>query len=557
MTDVVVTGVVGTDGVSPVYMPEGRWCIWGHHELWFGIGPGSNRYVPKVNDYVIEYGTYTTYIVDHIDPVTLIPTLREIRPANMSYSISETDVLFGVGPGTQSDTYRAYIDNSVIPHVLAVDIRLKVGGSMASYAKIFQGSDISATGKVISKVYDNSGNFISDSVPLELAAIDSHVNYSIKVVSVCNTSEDFVDGEILTVVLYSANGHVVSKRQLLAENTSFIRAINTSTKYITHISMDCSWMSPTFDNVIEYPLNIPINALNLMGTVHYSDGSTFTAPVDGTKFTCFGIDQYVSSIIGQEVPLVLSYTLSPGELAYAGVGVESKRITEPYTLKTTNPNNSYTVKLFGYPYWINEATGYQMRWWLLNLDRNICFDVTPYVSFSETTGAFDPKAYGYMQRKQVSVNLRDVSGAFKPHVHTQIVEIVLNGPPSIGHTPWLMSHESVNTRPNYGAGVYAAKVSSYVVNLASGETDLDKWKTKLYGNTYPLVNSSTELKPIAPTHFVVTYAGVNTEYPISEWNTNLTLSNTVEYYKTIGIKFIKRTSSGDLQLSVAAMVIQA
>jgi hypothetical protein len=211
----------------------------------------------------------------------------------------------------------------VTPHVLAVDIRLKVAGTMASYAKIFKGSDLTESGNVISRVYDSNGNFISENIPLELVAIDSHNNYSIKTIKVCHTNEHLLDGEIVTAVIYGDNGHVVSKRQLLVENTSFIRSVDASAKYISHISVESAFISPTFDHIIEFPLNIPLNALNLMGVVHYSDGSTLKLPVDGSKFRMFGLEQYVSSIVGQTVDLVLSYALAPNEIAYTGVSTDN------------------------------------------------------------------------------------------------------------------------------------------------------------------------------------------------------------------------------------------
>jgi hypothetical protein len=233
-----------------------------------------------------------------------------------------------------------------------------------------------------------------------------------------------MDGEIVTAVVYSDTGHVVSKRQLLVENTSFIRSLNVSQKYVSHISLECPFLSQSVDNTIEFPLNVPLNALNMMGVVHYSDGSTLKLPVNGSKFTMHGVDQYVSSIVGQRVDLVLSYALSDNEVAYANTNVNGRYVTEAYFLLTTNPNNSYSIKLFGYPYFIDENNGYQMRWWLFNLDRNISFEVTPFVRFSENTGPYDPKGYGYLQRKSVSLNLRDVSAAFKPFIHTQLVDIV-------------------------------------------------------------------------------------------------------------------------------------
>lgn len=548
--------VVGTDGKVPVYDPNGRWCWWSINEIFQENSPGQNRYVPKVNDYVIDPETYTVWIVEAIDPVTLYSTLREIRPANMSHSVSETDILFGVGPGTQSDTYRVYVDKSVTPYVMAVDSRLKVGGSMCSYAKIFKGSVLdAANGHVVSKVYDSAGNFVSENVPLELIAIDSHNNYSIKTVSVCNVTEDLLDGEVVTVVFYNDRGHVVSKRQLLVENTAFIRSLNSSRKYVTHISLDCAFMSPTFDNIIEFPLNIPLNALNLMGKVHYSNGDTFEYPVDGTKFKMHGLDQYVSSIIGQKIPLVLNYSLSPDEIAYASVGVESLNVTEPYDLVTVNPNNSYTVKLFGYPFFIDEATGYQMRWWMFNLERNVYFEVTPYVNFDTNTGPYDPKGYGYMQRKSVSINLRNVSGAFKNFVHTQLVEIVLNSPPGVQNPAWTMSHESNVNRPMYGIGLFAKKKTNQAVNLGSNIADLAEWKTKVYKNTFPLIDPRTELQPVEPTHFVVTYNNISTEYAIANWNQDINIGNDIEIFKTISIRFIRRMATEDLQLAISAMLI--
>ena len=354
MSDVNIAGVSGSlDGIVPIYDAEAKWTIWNRDEIYTGER-GERKFVPKVLDYVIEPPTFTTWIVDSLDPITLIPTLREIRPANMSFSLSETDILFGVGPGTQSDTYRVYHDTSTMPHILAVDARLRIAGTMSSYVKLFKGPDLGESGRVISKVYDSNGHFVSENIPLELAAIDSHTNYSIKVVAVCHTTEDLVDGEIVTAVVYNDQGHVVSKRQLLVENTSFIRSVNVSTKYVTSIALECPFMSQTEEYTINFPLNIPLNALNLVGVVNYSDGSSIKLPVNGDKFKIFGLEQYLSSIVGQKLDLVLSYALSPDEIAYAGIQTDQHYVTEAYTLQTINPNNSYTVKLFGYPKWIDD-----------------------------------------------------------------------------------------------------------------------------------------------------------------------------------------------------------
>ena len=547
-------GVIGTDGIQPVYDPDGLWKWWGYHEIYTGT-VGQGKYVPKVNDYVVDPGNFTVYIVDHLDPVTLIPTLREVR-VQTSGAFTETDLLIGVGPGTQSDTYRVYYDKSVYPYKLQVDTRLKVAGTMTRYCKIFKGSDLGGSGTVISKVYDSSGNFVSENVALELAAIDSHDNHSIKIVAVCHTTEELADGEIVTAVFYSDTGHVVSKRQLLIENTTFIRSINVSTKYVTHISLESPFLSVADDHLLEWPLNINMNALNLMAKVHYSNGESIRLPVDGTKFSMDGLDHHLSSIVGQRADLSLRYSLSPNEVAYASVGVDTYAVTEPYSIVTVNANMSYELKLYVYPEWVGMEAGYRLRWWLLNLDRNVAFDATPYVSIDPLFGAYDPKAYGYLQKKQVSVNLRDVSAAFKNFRHTQIVDISLMSPPDPIVTSWTVSHESHSTRPAYGIDVFAKRVYSTTLNVSSGFTDKEDWMEHVFYRTYPLINNTRELRPPEPTHFVVMLGGTEQEFAIEDWNKDIITAMALTPYSIVYLKFIKKTPTGNLILSVSGMMIR-
>jgi hypothetical protein len=552
-------GVSGTDGVTPVYQPEARWCFWALSEIYNGTA-GTNRYVPKLKDYVIDPDTFTTWIVSEIDPVTLIPTLTEIRPVNMSYSFSTTDILFGVGPGTQSDTYRVYVDASVTPSIMAVDVRLKVAGSMCNYCVIYKGSDLSSTGHILSKLYDASGNFVTNNIPLELVEIDTHTNYSVKTVSVCYTNETLTDGEVVTAVFYSAGGHVVSKRQLLVENTSFIRDVNASQKYVSSINLKSPFISPTFDNVINFPLNMPVNALNITGVVNYSDGSSLEMPVDGNKFKIFGLEQYVSTIVGQEINLVLSYALGANEIGYGLVSGDGKYATAGYKLVTSDVNNSYTVKLFGYPVWQNDTIGYYMQWYLFNLDRNVYFDVTPFVRFADNTGIFNPKGYGYMQQKDVTINLADVSGAFKPYIHTQTMDIVLKSPPNSLQTPWLVSSENTTISPYYGDKMlaiynYNQMNSTINLNIAATQTTLDDWLNHIYYSTKPLTNPDIEIAPPVPTHFQIIQGGNEVEFTIDQWNASLNIPFVVALYSTVFVKFIKRTGNGDLELSIAGMLV--
>lgn len=548
---------IGTDGVKPVYNPSDVWKIWNMSEIYVGE-EGHTKYVPKINDMVLQWTNdgYTTYRVVGLDSETLIPELQEVNRSGMVSSLSEKDILVGVGPLAPSQTSRVYIDKSVTPHTLLVDGRNRIYGTMCSYAKIFKGALLSDKGEVISKVYNSSGKLVSENVPLELVALDNHTNYSTKIVSQCHTTHDLVDGELVTVVIYDDGGHVVSKAPLQVEVTTNIRDMASSRKYVTHISCTCPFMSKTIDTLIEYPINIPMNSLNLMGQVHYSDGSVKEMAVDGTKFEMMGLDQFVSTIIGQRIDLGLRYALSKDELGMNGDVPAGRYITAPYQLVTVNPNNSYTVKLFCYPFWIDKIQGYKMKWWLLNLDRNIFFDVTDLVKWSPTTGTYDPKAYGYMQRKTVSIDLKQVSAAYNNFVHVQIVDIMLNNTPDNSVEPWAISNESIAERPSYGKGVVGRWIDRKTFNLSSGFKSQEEWLENIYRRTYPLIDKMREIEAPDPTHYIITVNGTNIELPVEDWNKDVNVNFNIENYTTVSIRFIKRTSTGDLNLAIAAMILK-
>lgn len=549
--------VIGTDGRYPIQDSEPLWRIWDIGQIWFNKGPAANRYVPKVRDWVTDPETGDVWIVDHLDPITLIPTLRSIQFGNIGV-LSDNDRLLGTGPGAPSDVYRIYLNTAVFPHTLAVDTGNGIKGTVSSYAKIFLGTDTSAeTGHVISKMYDNSGNFVSTAVPLDTVMVDSHTNYSLKAVRRCNCTEAFKNGELATVVIYADDGHVVYKRQMLIENTDTIADAHVGIKYIAEISLECSWLSNSSTDVIEYPLNLPMDSLNMFGVVHYSDGSTSRYPVDGGKFAMDGLTDFVSTIPGRKIPLSLRYLLGPNEYAYASTGVNLNKITKPFTLVTTNPNNSVQVKLFAYPEWMGDANGYHIRFFMMNMERNVYFEVTDKVLFAENTGEFNPKLYGYLQRKAVTVNLRDVSGSFIPFIHTQLIDIVLNNPPSADSVPsWTVSSEASDTIPRYGSTNYGYIKNNGSVNFKTTQLALDAWLDEYYKRTLPPVNRMNETVAPLPTHFVVEYNGKSSTFPISDWDKDLNIGPNPVSGKLAVIRFVYRTPTNELQLSYAGAILK-
>lgn len=559
------TSVAGTsDGVAPVYSPGGRFQIWALTEVFTGA-VGTNMYVPNVGDYVVDNsaGANQWYRVASVDQTTLIATLVAISTAAVG-AFDPSDLLMGVGPGTQSDTYRCYLDQSVMPYRLAVDVRLKVAGTMASYAKIFQGAILGTDGTVISSYYDQSGNLLGENVPLELVAtsVEGNTNISIKVVKQCYTKIALADGEIVTVVVYSADGTVLSKRQLLIENTAFIRSTDADEKYITAIAMTSPFMSTSDPNTLQYPINVPKDGLNLMGQVTYSDGTTASLPVDGTKFALFGLENYVATIVGQKFPLTLIYNLSSDEIVYgATANVNGSGgaafISEQYTATTQNQDGAYTIKLFAVPRFIDSVNGWYLDWYLYNLDRNLAQLVTPYVKFAPNSPAFLPKGYGVNQQLQVQITLSDVNSTFKNVQFTQTIGLVLyrDGTDQTG-TNWTISYNP-GQNPPYGQNLHAS--STFVnqnlmqVYINQGLTDQEAWLDQVYYPAMPLTDPTQETTPPVPNMFSFSFTSGDIEFPISQWNSQLAVGTVVPDGGTLVVKFFQRTTENDILLAVCPM----
>ena len=57
--------------------------------------------------------------------------------------------------------------------------------------------------------------------------------------------------------------------------------------------------------------------MNLIGVVKYNNGKKVRYPINNqTRMRLFGIENYVPSVVGQSVPLVLSYRLDVNETTF-------------------------------------------------------------------------------------------------------------------------------------------------------------------------------------------------------------------------------------------------
>ena len=548
----------------PISNPGGSWATWNYNDIYTGP-TGSGTFVPKVNDLVVNIqGTILTwYVVTAVSAGSMITTLAQCLNPSDASSLSQTDILFGVSP-TQPDTFRIYIDKSVIPYRMTIDSRYVVPGSEATSFAIFEGTNLGVTGNVISATYDTSGAYTGKVGSLELIATTLYTNYAVQVPKSIYTSADLADGEVVTAVFYNTAGGVCSKRQLLVENTGFVRSTNGYARAVIGIGIISPFLSSTNSTVIDNPINVQLTVANLIGIVYYSDGTSSTMAIDGVKFSIAGLSSYTPTVVGQSYPIVATYTLQAGEVGYGLSNANVPHVSASYSVVATAPNLSYQVRLFAYPVWTGST--YTLSWFLYDMNRSQATNVTSYVTLASGSATFSPAAYGTRQTLTAQLNLNQVQVYYSSYTYTQTVDILLESPgtyrQTAGNPPnWYVSAVS-GTSPMFGAGVYATAYSPTTgttqINLAGlFAGNYTGWLQAYCANAEPMISSLTETVAPTPTHFTVLYNGISNTYTIDQWSAVLTISQTFVSSSTLYVEFFRRTTQVDLQIAIAGVPIYA
>jgi len=549
--------------------PNRGYREWHISEIYSPENPSSEgQYVPNVNDAVRDW-TQGILQVIAVDYTTGISTLKKWNEPVDPGNVNDEDILLGAGPGTQSESYRCYLDQSVMPHSLSCDARLHFYGTAVTSIKIFHGTDISDNGEIISQFYDSAGNLLGENIPVEpVAMFEEGVvipgnaaaswNQAVKAPKVGHTTRKMFDHEVVTVVAYNDAGQAVSQAKLIVKNTAFVRQTDKSLKYVKSISIESPFLLASDPHTIEYPINMPVDNLGLMGVVTYSDGTQHRIPVDGTKFSMAGLRNYVATIQGQTVDLMLTYQLSEGESAYLDTPAPNGRISVAYHARTKESDGAYSVKLFAYPQWQDLLTGYRMEYYLYNLDRQQVYRITNLVTNATNSAPFDPLLYGVKQRINVGVNMDEVDPLFDDWRHTQPFEVTLLRPgnQNTGDN-WTIGFTAGQT-PAYGLGVKAVStfinVGNSKLDISCGAETLEDWLDLVYYPTQPLYDARSEVGPLVPNFMVVVSGNHRVEVPISSWNQEITVEAAPGEGKLVFLEFIRKTATDDLQLAVAGLI---
>lgn len=536
--------------------PNRGFRLWRRDEIVTEEGDG--QWVPNPQDLVFD-PIQGFMLVTEVDYTTGLSVLTPWEMPDRDEDNDDVNVLIGSGPGYVSESYRLFLDQSVTPHTLSPDSRLRFYGSMVDHYKVFLGTDINEeNGKVVSTFYDGNGNFLGTSIPLESVTVPGAEQDVIKSPMTGYTVEAMEDGELCTLVAYANDGTVVSIAQLLVKNTQVIRHPDTARKYVAAISIDTPFISSVDPQTIEFPLNVSVESLPMTALVHYSDGSKHRLPIDNSKFSLYGLNNYVATVVGQEFPMVLAYNLAEDEVSYNLEPTANRRLTMSYRAKTAARDGAYEVKLFVYPIWQDSERGYRLEYWLYNLDRQTFYNVTPHVQMGVNSKPFQPTTYGVLQTLTVALDLNKVDGRFAPYRHVQTFQIALMARGDEVTPNWVVYFRP-DQQKGYGQGLIAdveyVNTNYWNLYLDNGRPSKEVWLKDLYYAIEPLVNEETEVLPPEPTHFRVKFLHNSWEFSVEQWNEALYVINDLERGDVVYLEWIRRTYDSDLQLGISALPV--
>lgn len=540
-----------------------RWQTWNIDEIYKGpefITANKFRYVPKENDLVWDE-SQGWFKVTHVDTEgTQLSTLKPWEPVTTEGGDEDDMALLGPITRSTSEFIILGIDYAQLPAVAVPDNRLQVKGSTAHEAKVFLGNNIGNTGKVISCQYDNSGNIISNTVDLEIVQSLTG-NKNIKVPRPFNVSELLEDGEVCSMVFYDAEGGWIPPAyRMVVQNSSFIKRAEGNTKYVKGVQLLSAYLSNQNPDLLEIPVSIRnIASIEFRARVWYTDNTYKDWTVDGTRVILRGQKEFVQSVVGQESTLELVYYLGDNEQSFMASGGAKDTMQHTYRMLTTDAEGAYAPKFFGYPIYVNDSIGWQMTWWLYNLDRQVAYEVTNKMELGTGSAALEGLNYGVKQRLTYAIWLNTVDPKYKPVRHVQTIDVTLFGNNQTPTTSWTIGFEPGQT-PQYGASLKLQMVSNTssnrTIRVSSGIATYDEWLEQMYYNTKPLYDADSESRPLVPTHFIV-YVNSNSQYrfPVSQWNQLLTITTSISNGQLVYIKWTRADVNGvDLQLGISGLI---
>lgn len=553
-----------TPTLRPIINKQRGFTVWGIADIYTGPS-GTGKYCPNLGDLVFNDPGFSK--VSAVDYTQGTSTLVAINLGGIGTGLNPNEELLGIQPGQDYTTYRVYINTKVVPYRINVSNLCFVYGSAPVYVKLFLGTDTSSTtGHVISTLLDSGGNPISENLPLTPAINPPNAGSGsvIRNVAPAYSLQALATGEIVTAVVYGADGTIYSESALMVVNTDFIRDFDAAKLIIESISLVSSYISPSDSTVLNWPLNLLVQSDAMMCRVRYNNGTTVDVALDGNKASLHGINNFVASQVGQKFPLTLSYRLSNSEYSVNSTNTPPVLyVTENYTAEVVDSGGGYSVKLFIIPTWDVPSLSWKLKFYMYSLDRDIAIDVTSLMQFNPVHPMPSSFAYNTSYVIQATLNMSQVGPEYNYFMYTQMFTINFRAPATQQNalTFYLLSYDAFHT---LGSSQYAtlhpipANPGTKTLDISSGYSTVADWLNGFYQNCQPLYNISGEGTPPLPTHVgVQTTSGYSALVAISDILTPLDdFTQTALQGETVTFSFIWRVGSTDYKLGLGSTILK-
>lgn len=544
---------------EPIVLDGRRWTIFADHEVYYADKSTAGAYVPNELDLIEHIKEKRTSIVTWRNP---LPPYDFKTEAYERTPNANTDVIVGDRSPIARDAFRVLINKDRVPATLNFSAQFYVKGSAHSYMRVFLGNDIGVNGVCISG-YMRNGQMVSDRIPLEVALDGAGGIKTIKnpVPAICTKIPE--NGELVTAVVYNSVNDITQIATCNVLLTDMAQATTKPQKQIVDIRLNSPQLSTSNANQLELPVNTPIDDILVTCEVIYTTGSV-EKNIDGSKIKLFGFkssgaydEMMISSSLGMEIPLQLSYALSADE-TYIGNDIVDGVINRRYTAITERIDGAYSPKLFVVPVWAGADRGYRLEYYLTDLRRDGIYNATSYVRYAENSPPIDPKLYGIKQRVAVRVNTAEVSPTFKNHWHTETFTITFTAPGTEKRDNFILEYYKGN--PAYGDDMYVQftpfNVTYNKLDITCGKSTLQEWLDAIYYPTYPVFDRKAEgSKPPAPTHFELAIGSRTFRYAITDWHKELTVDTPIEDGNTIRINWIVETATDYLFMGLSPLLM--
>lgn len=545
---------------TPIVPADGRkFFHWSYDELYIEDSAESGMYVPNEGNLVEKLREKTTWIVSYRNPLPPYDFTLEpyIRPSG-----SNGDVVEGDRSPMSRDAFRVLINKDRVPATLNLNSQWFAKGSANSYIRVWLGTNVGEGGVCISG-YMQNGRMVSDRIPLELAFAGNESVKTLKhpVPGICTQIPK--DGEKVTVVTYNDVNDITDIGVCNVTLTDMAMIENRPQKRIVDIRMKSPHMSTGNANQLELPVNVPIDDILITCEVLYTTGAV-EYNIDGNKVKLLGLktsgaydEMFISSMLGAEIPLQLSYVMSAEE-TYIGNDIVDNTINRRYTAITEAVEGAYSPKLFVVPTWAGANQGYRLEYYLADLRRNGIYHATPFVRYGENSPPIDPLLWGVTQRVSVRVNTAEVSPTFKQHYHTEKFAITFTAPGIEKRDNFILEYQKGS--PAFGDKLYAVfepfNVTFNKIDITCGIGSMQEWLRDVYLTCYPVYDRKAEgSAPPMPTHYELVVNNRAYRHPIEDWLTKHVVDTPVVDGNHVRINWVLETPTDDLYLGVSSLML--